>query len=404
MDSARPLRVLVAGLSWPPETFLERLLVGLALSGVEVVVASPRRPSGMPVQWISAPSWRGPSPVRLLRSVGSAAAAWVRSPAETKMALDGDQRAGARRQVRALHDLAPPIGRDWDVLYFPWNSAAAAHLPLFGIGKPVVVSCRGTQLNIAPHNPRRRADVARYFTALERATVVHCVSDDLERIVVGQGIPRGKVRVIRPAVDPSFFSPGRVTVNPEQGLRLVTTGSLIWRKGHVSLLLALRALLDTGRRTHLRVIGDGPEHQRLLYTIGDLGLSDSVDLLGRHDETQVRNELRQADIFVLSSLSEGISNAALEAMSCGLPVVSTDVGGMAEAIRDGVEGRLVPPRDPEATAEALAQLGGDRQLRLQMGAAARERVVSQFSLERHIAAWRELLDTVLQRHRVGAMP
>ncbi|MGB5392513.1 MAG: glycosyltransferase, partial [Thermoanaerobaculia bacterium] len=76
----------------------------------------------------------------------------------------------------------------------------------------------------------------------------------------------------------------------------------------------------------------------------------------------------------------------------------------AEAIRDGVEGRLVPPRDPEATAEALAQLGGDRQLRLQMGAAARERVVSQFSLERHIAAWRELLDTVLQRHRVGAMP
>jgi len=55
-------------------------------------------------------------------------------------------------------------------------------------------------------------------------------------------------------------------------------------------------------------------------------------------------------------------------------------------------------------AEALAQLGGNRQLRLQMGAAARDRVVSQFSLERHIAAWRELLDTVLQRHRVGAMP
>lgn len=404
MDSARPLRLLVAGLSWPPETFLERLLVGLAQSGIEVAVASPKRPDGMPLQWISAPSWSGPGPMRLLRSVGSAAAAWVRSPAEVKLVLGGVRRASTERQVRVLHDLAPLIGRDWDVLYFPWNSAAAAQLPLFELRKPVVVSCRGAQLNIAPHNPRRRAEVARYFAALERAAVVHCVSNDLERIVGKKGIPREKVRVIRPAVDPSFFSPGSVTVNPEEGLRLVTTGSIIWRKGHESLLLALRALLDGGRRAHLRVIGDGPERQRLLYTISDLGLGDSVDLLGRQDETQVRDELRQADIFVLSSLSEGISNAALEAMSCGLPVVSTDVGGMAEAIRDGVEGLLVPPRDPDAMAEAIAQLGGNRQLRLQMSAAAKDRVVTQFSLERHIAAWRELLDTVMQRHRVGAMP
>ncbi|MGB5295667.1 MAG: glycosyltransferase family 4 protein, partial [Thermoanaerobaculia bacterium] len=201
MDSARPLRLLVAGLSWPAETFLERLLVGLALSGVEVVVASPRRPSGMPVQWISAPSWRGTSPVRLLRSVGSAAAAWVRSPAETKMALDGDQRAGARRQVRALHDLAPPIGRDWDVLYFPWNSAAAAHLPLFEAGKPVVVSCRGSQILVAPTNPRRSREVERYLRALDKATAVHCVCDAVRLSVEAKGIGPTKISVISPGID-----------------------------------------------------------------------------------------------------------------------------------------------------------------------------------------------------------
>ncbi len=404
MDSARPLRLLVAGLSWPPETFLKRLLIGLAQSGIEVVVASPKRPDGMPLQWISAPSWSGPSPVRLIRSVGSAAAAWARAPAEAKLVLGDDHRVGTRRQVRALHDLAPLIGRDWDVLYFPWNSAAAAHLPLFNIERPVIVSCRGAQLNIAPHNPRRRADVIRYFAALERATVVHCVSDDLESIVVEKGTPRDKVRVIRPAVDPSFFCPGNVTARPQQGLRLVSTGSLIWRKGHESLLLALRALLDDDWRAQLRVIGDGPERQRVLYTIRDLGLGDAVVLLGQLDETQVRDELRQADIFVLSSLSEGISNAALEAMSCGLPVVSTDVGGMPEAIREGVEGLLVPARDPSAMARAIARLDEDRQLRAQMGAAGRDRVVRKFGLDRHVVAWRELLDTVMQRHRVGAMP
>jgi len=395
MDSDRPLRLLVAGLSWPLETFLKRLLIGLAESGIEVVVASPRRPDGMPVQWISAPSWSGPGLMRPLRSAGSAAAAWVRSLAEAKLVLGGVRSDGAGRHVRALHDLAPLVGRDWDVLYFPWNSAAAALLPLFSVERPVIVSCRGAQLNIAPHNPRRRADVARYFAALERATVVHCVSDDLERNVVDQGIPRDKVRVIRPAVDLSFFCPGSVTVKPEQGLRLVTTGSLIWRKGHESLLLAMRAFLDAGGRARLRVIGDGRERQRVLYTVGDLGLGDSVDLLGRLDERQVRDELRQADIFVHSSLSEGISNAALEAMSCGLPVVSTDVGGMAEAIRDGVEGLLVPARNPEAMARAITRLGEDRQLRGQMGTAGRDRVVMQFSLDRHIAAWRELLGSVV---------
>jgi glycosyltransferase involved in cell wall biosynthesis len=205
-------------------------------------------------------------------------------------------------------------------------------------------------------------------------------------------------------MDTEKFEPSDQTPNYAGPVRLITAGNLSWVKGQEFLLGALGLLRASEVDFRLRIIGDGPERQRLLYTIRDLGLGDAVVLLGQLDETQVRDELRQADIFVLSSLSEGISNAALEAMSCGLPVVSTDVGGMAEAIRDGVEGRLVPPRDQEAMAEALAQLGGNRQLRLQMGAAARDRVVSQFSLERHITAWRELLDTVMQRHRVGAMP
>ncbi|MGB7492731.1 MAG: glycosyltransferase family 4 protein, partial [Thermoanaerobaculia bacterium] len=222
--------------------------------------------------------------------------------------------------------------------------------------------------------------------------------------VEGKGIRSRKSWVNPPGIDTEEFAPSDHRDEQEGPVRLISVGNLSWVKGQEFLFGALRMLRASEDRFHLRVIGDGPERQRVLYTIRDLGLGDSVDLLGRLDEAQVKDELRRSDIFVLSSLSEGISNAALEAMSCGLPVVSTNVGGMAEAIRDGVEGRLVPPRDPEAMAEALAQLGRDRQLRLQMGAAARDKVVSQFSLERHIAAWRELLDEVLQRHRVGAMP
>jgi glycosyltransferase involved in cell wall biosynthesis len=124
--------------------------------------------------------------------------------------------------------------------------------------------------------------------------------------------------------------------------------------------------------------------------VDDLGLDDSVKLLGQLDPEHVRDRLHAADAFLLSSLSEGISNAALEAMACGLPIVTTDCGGMREAIDDGVEGFVVPVREPRAMAEALARLALDPDLRRRMGRAARRRVEREFDLEHQIDRWAEL--------------
>ena len=178
---------------------------------------------------------------------------------------------------------------------------------------------------------------------------------------------------------------------------LVTVGSLIWKKGYEPLLQSLRSLVDRGVQARLRIVGDGAERQRVLYTIRDLGLQSEVDLVGRLEDGRVREELQQADVFVLSSLSEGISNAALEAMACGLPVVSTQVGGMAEAIEDGVEGFLVPPWDPDALTKAMSRLDEEYELRGRMGTAARNRVLAQFSIHQQIESWRDLLSSVVDR-------
>jgi glycosyltransferase involved in cell wall biosynthesis len=269
---------------------------------------------------------------------------------------------------------------------------------MFKIGKPVVVSCRGSQINIAPTNPTRRAEVEGYFTALEQSTAIHCVSHAIRRVVEAHVDVGEKLRVIHPAVDPSFFSPVGSAGRTETPLQITTVGSLIWRKGYEYLLQAMSSLRDSGVRAHLRIIGDGPERERILFTLRDLELVHVVDLVGPLDEFKVREELRQADLFVLSSLSEGISNAVLEAMSCGLPVVVTDVGGMAEAIRTGVEGCLVPPRDPDAMAEAIAFLCTHRDERLKMGVAARDRVINHFNLDDHIDAWNRLLGSVVEDH------
>lgn len=397
MDKSEPLRLLVVGLSWPPETFLKRLLVGLSESGIEVTVATQDRPIGLPLRWIRAPSWLGSPTVRVLRSFVGGGMAWLRSPVEARLAFRHERPKTLREQIEGIHRLAPLIGRNWDVLYFPWNSAAAAHLPMFGLGRPVVVSCRGSQILVALRNPHRREEVLSFLSALEQATAVHCVCNAVREVADEAGVEDAKMVSIPPGIDVTAFA-RKGTARHKQMLRLVTIGGLSWVKGHEFLLASLKLLRDAGVEFQLRIIGEGRERERLDYTIRDLGLQSEVTLLGWLDENKVRDELHEADLFVLSSLSEGISNAALEAMSCGLPVVSTNVGGMAEAIEDGVEGLLVPPRDPSAMAVAIAHLGKNPEVRKTMGAAARQRVECDFNLDRHLESWRTLLEDVVVRH------
>ena len=235
---------------------------------------------------------------------------------------------------------------------------------------------------------------------LQAAAAVHCVSADIQQSVIGLGVNPDRCRIIRPAVDPDFFTP---LVHPPKNprLTLVSTGSLIWRKSYENMLAAFKHVVDVGIDAELHIIGDGPERQHILFTIHDLCIQERVFLHGRLAPTCVRDQLQKADCFVLSSLSEGIANAALEAMSCSLPVVTTDCGGIREAVSDGIEGFIVPLRDPHAMAQALHKLADDPTLRSRMGAAGRSRVIADFKLEDQISAFLDLLQTTAESKRFG---
>jgi glycosyltransferase involved in cell wall biosynthesis len=357
------LRVLFLGLKWPPETFIMRLIEGLSRRGVAVTVATGERPtapeSGPPVAWL--PLARGVWPLRRLRR-------------------------------------PTPEVSDFDVLYFPWNSAAIAYQDLMDRA-PSVISCRGSQINVAPHNPERAELRDGLAATFARAAAVHCVSAQIRDEATRYGLDPRKAVIIRPAVDPELFRPapspsGRGSKASDAPLRLVTTGSILWRKGYEYALLAVRALLDRGVAVRFDIVGDGPEAQRLLYTIDDLALQAHVTWHGRRAPGVVLRLLQATDVFLLTSLSEGISNAVLEAMACGLPVVTTAVDGLPEAVTDSVEGFLVPPRAPAATADALARLAASPELRRTMGAAGRERVRRDFALDNQVAAFVDLFEGV----------
>jgi glycosyltransferase involved in cell wall biosynthesis len=259
---------------------------------------------------------------------------------------------------------------------------------------PSVISCRGTQINVSPHNPHRVTLRRGLGPTFDRAAAVHCVSEAIREEAVQYGLDRTKAVVIRPAVDPDVFRPAGGRRPPDGRFRVVSTGDVIWRKGYEYALMAVRRLVDRGLPVRYDIIGSGRENQRLLYTIQDLELDDHVVWHGRLDPPAVLARLREADAFLLSSLSEGISNAVLEGMACGLPVVTTDVGGMREAVTDGVEGYLVPSRDPDGLAEALEWLWRAPERGRLMGAAGRARVTRDFRLDEQTRAFAELFRRV----------
>jgi glycosyltransferase involved in cell wall biosynthesis len=146
------------------------------------------------------------------------------------------------------------------------------------------------------------------------------------------------------------------------------------------------------------------DRARLLHAVADLGLDGRVRFLGPALRDGVRDLLQRSHVLVHPSVTEGLPNVVLEAMACGLPVVVTDAGGTREAVRDGVDGFVVPPREPLALAFALERLWDDERLRRRLGRAGRARVEAEFSLSRQGAELEELYHEVLRGPRERSAP
>ena len=406
MDKNAHFSLLIAGINWPLETFLQRLVRGLAEAGLDITLATPRPPdedwlANPRIHWLKAPQWHGSSPSSLGFLAWHGLRAFLAAPNDVKI-VAGHIRSqnAARRKLIAWQRCLPYLGRRWDAIYFPWNSGAIEHLPLFDLGMPVVVSCRGSQVNTAPHNPIRTGLQDGLWLTFEKASRVHCVSEHIQKEAFQFGLTSEKTCLIHPAVDTEEFYPIEV-YKPADGIyRIISVGTLTWIKGYEYALIAAHLLKEKGVPFKYEILGDGPERQRVLYTIADLGLQEQVHLLGRQPPEVVRQRLQQADVFLLSSLSEGFCNAALEAMACALPVVTTDCGGIREAVTDGMEGYLVPIRNPTALAGALQALWANPQLRKQYGEAGRKRVVADFNLKRQVEQFSTLF-TRLASHSQG---
>lgn len=382
------LTAVVSRFPAPSQTFILRKLTGLRDAGLDVRVATTvlgdARPTGLPVTGLL--PWG--TPTQVLEPAGRRA--W----AQVARGLRSAGPASMRSPVDAMVQ-APVAAMDTDWVHFEFSGIAITYAraveSLRSRGVRIGLSCRGAAEQIEPLVDPRRAALLR--EAFERADLIHCVSDDMRRTVEGFGAPPERILVNRPAVPVADFAPLRRSTPRESGpLRVLSVGRLHWKKGLDDGLRAVAGARDRGVDIEYRIVGEGDERDKLTFLIDELGLNGRAELLGARDQTAVREELERTDVLLLPSLSEGISNAVLEAMAAGRTVVTTRCGGMEEVVEHDVDGILVDVGDHDTMAEHLAALAGEPGRRQQLAEGAAVRADLDLDLSRQIRLFREVYE------------
>jgi len=224
------------------------------------------------------------------------------------------------------------------------------------------------------------------------ASMLVAVSNGLRKLALNTD-PDANILVIPNGVDVEEFKPLFVEKNEEDHILFV--GRLDSnRKGVSFLLQAFQRLSDEKLPCKLTIIGDGPYRSRLEQLAEDLNLNN-IEFLGHIPNAQLPIHYNHADIFVLPSCAEGMSNVILEAMACGLPVVATNVGGNPELVQNGETGFLVPPENVDALYDSLVKLLSDKNLRERMGRSGRKTVEEFFTWDKIAEDYHKLYESIL---------
>lgn len=242
------------------------------------------------------------------------------------------------------------------------------------------------------------------FTYNVLAHRIVTVSEYVRNYLISAGIPASKVQTVQTCVDLEKFDPGkagnglRQELGLEPGTPIVGTISILRRKkGHHILLDAIPRILKKVPGAVFVFAGNGPQRDNITNQIKELGLGEKVFLLGlRHDIPYILNSI---DLFVLPTLQEALGTSFVEAMAMGKALIGTDVGGVGELIKDGVNGYLVKPDSPSVLANAIIRMLEDKKKAETMGRQGMEMVKKHFTSDRMCREMFDLYSALIQRTR-----
>ena len=225
-----------------------------------------------------------------------------------------------------------------------------------------------------------------YLGMLRRTDILMVVGTETKRYLASNGVAEGRIHVISSKIDPLRFRP---MPGESRDYDLIIAAQLIKRKQVDQFLRIVAELRPRHVQLRAAILGDGPLRGDLERQAERLGIRDRVDFLGFHED--VERYYQRARVFVLTSSAEGLSLAMLEAMACGLPVVVPAVGDLADVVRNGETGYLIPNGDLHGFVAALDNLLGNEELRRRIGEKACSTIRQGYLVENGARHWRAAL-------------
>ncbi len=310
---------------------------------------------------------------------------------------------GALRAVRTELQRGVANRQPYDLLHAHWVVPNGLVASYFAKSLPVAVGLHGSDVFVA-EKPLIRQWVGR---SLRRASVLTGCSPELVDRVCALGFDPAYARVIPYGVDAEQFAPDpkrRGVWREQLGIPhhapvMLSVGRMATKKGYQVLIAGLDRLMARHQEAHLILAGGGDRLEEFRRATAEW--ADRVHFPGAVGHDDLPDLFRTADLFVLPAVHDpkgnvdGLPNVILEAMASSLPVVATEISGIPLAIDDGVQGYLVPEKDPQAVNDALSRLLQDLPKARAMGAAGRRRTLEELSWDAVAARYRAAYDLVL---------
>lgn len=267
----------------------------------------------------------------------------------------------------------------YDVIHFEFSGLGISFLPIIDELKgKKVVSCRGTSEKVKLQIDTKRKELLSIL--FRKVDLIHCVSEDMRKSISPFCRDTEKIFVNTSAIDIGYFNSNKAKTN-NKVVKIISVGALSYQKNYLTGFLALKKVAEKGYQFHWQIIGEGSQLEELQFHAFNLSLQEHVSFINKRNKDEIKALLEESDIFLMTSVFEGIPNILLEAMSMQLPVVSTRCGGVEEVIDHGIDGFIAELYDPGNVAEQLVPLMESFELRNAIGTAARRKVEAGFVLE-----------------------
>ena len=293
--------------------------------------------------------------------------------------------------------ILPPFLDNLDIFHIQWAKMLVQYPEFIEKLKcPVVLSLRGAHINYSPLSDKVLAQ--KYMKYFPMVAGFHAVSAAISLEAQKYGADPKKNTIIPPAVKSELTGKGgfEKSTQIDDELKIISVGRCHWKKGYTFALDAMAILKEKNTNFHYTIIAVGKDEENILYQINDLGLKKNVTFINGLQHKEVIKQVSNSNLFLLSSVEEGISNAVLEAMALGIPVISTDCGGMGEVIRNSENGFIVPIRDTAAMAGTIQKfIDLDKTYKINIIKNARETIIHNHLLSSQVNQFKSFYSKIV---------